>query len=437
LEGRFGNRRLSKFLKMIRFDTIKIGLRNMSYLTMASLSSQILGFLFVIYVARTLGPEEFGIFNTVGAFVGLFAFMTLTGYQKVLIRESAGQLDNLEDNIRNIFALKMLLCFFSICSVVVCSFLTNYEYRIIFFIFLYSFTLLFNDVTGLLHVVFYSHNQMKYVAFSGIVQRLLYITPTSVCIYFGGGVEFMIILFTLSTMLNAFINYHFVKKKFSIKLDLKLVKHFVLEKRLFKQAFIFSLLGFIGFLYSKIDIAMISWFLDQKSVGLYSAAYKLIQPVELLTGTLSVSFFPLAVARFKEKKAMKAKKLFIYCFFIALIVFPVALIISLFSKDIMKLLYGSAYSEAHLVLRYLIWIIPLVLIAKPFAIAIEANHHEKALIIPNILRAVSNVLLNYLLVGKYGYMGIVYSTIITYSWCIIFVNFGYQYFVLKRAGNIE
>lgn len=409
----------------------------MSYLTIGSLSSQILGLLFVLYVARTLGPEEFGIFNTVGAFVGLFAFMTFTGYQKVLIRENAGQLDKLEENIENVFALKMILCFISICSAVGCSFLTNYEYRVIFFIFIYSFTLLFNNVTNLLHVVFHSYNQMKYVAFSGIAQRLLYITPTSVCIYFGGGVKFMIILFTLSTMLNALINYHFVKQKFSIKLNLKHVKHLVLEKRLFKQAFIFSLLGFIGFLYSKIDIAMISWFLDQKSVGLYSAAYKLIQPIELLTGTLSVSFFPLAVARFKEKKVVKAKKLFISCFFIALIVFPMSLIVSLFSKSIMELLYGPAYSEAHLVLRYLVWIIPLLLIAKPFAIAIEANHHEKALIIPNILRAMSNVLLNYLLVGKYGYMGIVYSTIITYSWCIIFVNFGYQYFILKRAGNIE
>lgn len=73
----------------------------------------------------------------------------------------------------------------------------------------------------------------------------------------------------------------------------------------------------------------------------------------------------------------------------------------------------------------------------PFSLAAQANHHEAKLIFPNILRSISNVLLNYIFIRQYGLMGAVYSTVITYSWYHILVAFGYQYYLLKKAGQIR
>jgi len=236
---------------------------------------------------------------------------------------------------------------------------------------------------------------------------------------------------------NVFFNYYLIRNKFGISFELRNLFRLRFNKNLFNQAFIFSILGFIGVLYSKIDIAMLSWFVNQRAVGLYSAAYKLLLPVEMLSRQLSVSFFPLAVSRIKKEKSIKASELFKASFLIALVILPASAVVSILSKDIIKLLYGTRYAEANLVLRYLVWIIPLIFIAKPFTIAVQASQLEKKLILPNLLRAISNVVFNYVLVGKYGYMGIVYSTIITYSWCVLFINFGYQYYILKKAGFIR
>jgi len=422
---------------MDQINTIKTGLKNMSYLTLGSLFSQFLGFFFVIYAARILGPSEFGIFNTVGAFVGLFMVFTVTGYQKVIIRESAKYPEKLHENMESVFAQKILFALIAVFLAVGCGFLVEYDFRIIVFVFIFSFTLFTHTTISLFQVVFHSRSQMKYIAWSGIFQKLIYIIPTALCLYFGGGVEFLVVLFTLSSIVNVFFNYYLIRNKFGISFELRNLFRLRFNKNLFNQAFIFSILGFIGVLYSKIDIAMLSWFVNQRAVGLYSAAYKLLLPVEMLSRQLSVSFFPLAVSRIKKEKSIKASELFKASFLIALVILPASAVVSILSKDIIKLLYGTRYAEANLVLRYLVWIIPLIFIAKPFTIAVQASQLEKKLILPNLLRAISNVVFNYVLVGKYGYMGIVYSTIITYSWCVLFINFGYQYYILKKAGFIR
>jgi O-antigen/teichoic acid export membrane protein len=277
---------------------------------------------------------------------------------------------------------------------------------------------------------------MKYVTFASLIQRLLYITPSAVIIYLGGGVEFLVVFFSLSTLLNVFINYHFAAKYFSFRLDVAALRTFTFDKRLFKQASVFSFLWFVAYFYSKIDIVMLSWFLDHASVGIYSAGYKLIQPMELIGQMAAISFFPLMVKRYKEREAVKIKSLLTASSVIFLMLAPISLFVTLFSEEIISVLYGATYVQSHLVLKYLCWMIPLSLVTLPLSISMQANIHEKRMIMPVILRALSNITLNYILLRKYGLMGVVYSTMITYSWYFLIVNFGYQFYILKKAGNI-
>ena len=128
---------------MFRLSKVNVGLKNTSYLVAGNILGQMLGLFFTIYIARKLGPAEFGIYNTVGAFVAMFGFLTFNGYQKVLIRKCSGQTDKLQRGIESIFALKMLLSFLAVCATVAIAFFVNYEARIIVFI---SISLLLNSV---------------------------------------------------------------------------------------------------------------------------------------------------------------------------------------------------------------------------------------------------------------------------------------------------
>jgi len=415
---------------------ISVGLKNTMNLTAGNIFLQVIGFIFGIYVARVLKPTDYGVYNTASAFVGMFGFLTIGGYIKVVLRNTSGELEKLKIEIEKVLSIKTAFVLFSIILVIVFAFIFNYENQLIWFIGIYAFTLLSSSFKSIYDIVFQANNRMQFMVYSSILEKLLYVIPAGLFLYFGGGVTELIIIYVLSTYFSVGIRKYFADKYFKSKIDIKKIFQWNYERRTLSPALVFSLLSFIGYFYSKIDIVMLSAMTGQRDVGIYSAAFKMVAPVQLIGSMSRVAFFPIVVENFK-KRVISAGELIKYTFWLALILVPISAVISLFSKDIIGLLLGAKYLESAQVLEYLIWIEPLGIITTPFVLAMQANHHEKKLIIPNILRSLSNVILNFVLIKKFGLMGCVYSTLITYFWYYLFINFGYQYIVLKRSGNIK
>jgi len=413
----------------------KIG-QNILYLATGNITSQLLGFLFNIYIARTLGASEYGIFSTVSAFTGMFAFLTFDGYQKVAIRECSGDKEKTKTTIESILGIKTALSVLAVIVTILASIFFDYSKTIMVYISIFSFTLLFSSIRSLLHVVYHINYKMKYIVYTGLIQKLIYIIPAGICLWFNGGVEYLIIFFVLSTFFDMLINFYIINNIFSVSLSLGNIFRYRINLIFFKEAFVFSLLGFIAYFYELIDIAMLSWMVSAESVGLYAAGYKLIAPIQMLGRVVRVAFFPKFIESFKTGEQVKSTDLFKMSAILAVCLVPLSLSITIFAEEIILYTFGSQYSGSADVLKYLCWMFPFSIVTFPFVLSIQANHHEKKLILPNILRSISNVILNYIFIKKYGYMGAVYSTAITYFWYYLSINFGYQYYILKKAGNI-
>lgn len=422
---------------MLSHEKIKIIARNITYLISGNFLSLFLGFAFNVYIAKTLGIANYGIFSTVDAFTAMFGFFVFEGYQKVAIRECCGDKNKLQQVIENILGIRTLLSLLAVSITMISSFFFDYSHVLILYIAIYSFNLLFGSITSMLHVVFHVNSNMKYIAYSNLLQRLIYIIPAGICIWFDKDVKYLILFFTLSTLCEIFLNLFLIKKFFSLSFSLRrCFSPFIVNRNYFKEAFVFSLLGFIGYFHGVIDITMLSWMMPIESVGLYAAANKLIMPLHLIGRMIKVAFFPQFLKAFKAKQTVPVKSLFKISGAITFCMLPIAIMISIFSEQIILLTFGEEFFGSAEILKVLCWIIPFGILALPFTVSMQANHHEKKLIIPNILRSLSNVALNYIFIIKYGIMGAVYSTVITYFWYHILINFGYQYYILKKSGNI-
>ncbi len=420
---------------MFNISTIKLIIKNIIYLVSGNALTLIIGFFFNIYIAKTLGTSEYGVFNTVEAFTALFGFLIFDGYQRVAVREACKNQETLRQVIENILGIKTLFSLGAVFAVFCSTAFFNYTDTITLYIYIFSFNLLFGSISIMLEVVYHSHSEMKYIAYTKLCHKLVYILPSGVIIWFGGGVEYLIICFTLSTFINIFINLYIVKRVFSIEFSLKSILSSTFNASFFRQALVFSLLGFIGYFHRTIDITMLSWMTSSSEVGLYAAASKLIMPVHLIGKMAKVAFFPQFVETFTAKKQVKAIELFKISGIIGILILPVSILISTYSDQIILYTFGTDFSGSVDILRYLAWIIPFGLLPLPFVLAGTANHHEQKMLLPNILRSSCNVILNYVLIKKYGYMGAVYSTMGTYLWFQTFI-IGYLYYILKKAGNI-
>lgn len=410
---------------------IKRGLKNTSYLIAGNIGIQVISFFAAVYIARKLGPENYGVFNTVTAFVAMFAFITLSGINNTLVREGSRNPKRHGEILQNVISAQIWLCFLAILIAIISSLFTSYNSDIKIFIALFSITLFINAIKGSLNSVYQVTERMQFISILNLINYGLYALLAVVFLYLGYGVFALIVISITSNLLSLILNYKISQRIVPYKLSIKPQ----IEGALLKSGFIFSLIIFFGFLYSKVDIVMASIFLTSKDVGLYSVGFKLVNIGEMVGNMVSLAFFPIVVKRFRNGP-IPEKRLLRLSFLIFAIVFPVCFLISIFSKHIILLLFGAQYLEASKILRILVWVLAIGNPAWPFIWSMKANYHEKEVLYVTPLRSMSNVFLNYMLLKKWGIVGIAYSTIITHLWYFPLVCFGYYYYVLKKNGNI-
>mgnify|MGYP000509610293 FL=1 len=100
-----------------------------------------------------------------------------------------------------------------------------------------------------------------------------------------------------------------------------------------------------------------------------------------------------------------------------------SLLITLLSGLIVRILYGSDYAAAVPALRIVAWYTTFSYIGSVRNIWILAEGKQKYLLFINMLGAVANVALNFLLIGKFGINGAAFASLITQIFTNVVIGF--------------
>jgi len=395
--------------RLMPTKTIFRGLINVSYLSIGHFVSMAINLIGFIFIARLLGPNDYGIYITVGAFVGMFDIITFYGINKVVLREGAKDLSKMSDYLERTTGVKNLFTFIAICICILSSFFTPYSTQIKIYIILFSFTLIYKSFNGFLATVYKAAEKMQYNAILTIINRSMFVFISIAFLYMGFGVLALFIVALFSEFFNLTINYKLTKKF----LIFKFWNRITWDKYILKSALIFSILSFSFMLAGKIDLVMISILGSSKDVGIYGVAFQ-ITAVGLVTRELiSTAFFPIFV-KFYHKKSVTVrwKSLLKYSIMMGLGLLVIATIISFYSEQIISLLLGEEYFESGTILSVLIFVVAIAYFTIPFTNTLQATHNEIQLLKICWIAPSINIGLNYLFFKVFGLIGIAYSTLI-------------------------
>ena len=118
------------------------------------------------------------------------------------------------------------------------------------------------------------------------------------------------------------------------------------------------LTNIVNWMLSNLDRVIIGRLLNAQAVGLYTVAYNLASiPNALLLGTLQPTFLSVG-AKLQHEPQRLAQAWLQVMGFVLVLVTPAALVMALLSHDLVKLLYGSAWSESAWVLSLLFLCLP-------------------------------------------------------------------------------
>lgn len=400
--------------------------KNTFWLFFGEITSRLLKMTLVIYAARMLGAENWGIFSYTITFAAFFMMFSDIGLSPLLTREVAKNPERREQYISTAFFIKTTLLTASLIMIAtIAPAIIKFEqsksllfFIIIIFLFdaLQEFGFSLNralekmEKEAIIKII----NNFSTAIFGFLFMKISADIFSLAYAYITGSiVGFFLILWTLKSYTkNLFSNF---------------AKNLI--KPILYSAWPFALSGLLGVIMLNIDTLMIGWWKQAIDVGFYSAAQRPIQFFYIISNMFATATFP-AFARFAQKDSAKFRLMLEKSLAsIFLISFPLTIGGIILSQEIIILLFGNQYIPSAEIFKILII---TILMAFPAALlngAMLAHNQQKKFINFMIAGSISNALLNYFLIPIYGIKGAAFATLISQ-----FTSNYYMWFSMKKIN---
>ncbi len=187
---------------------------------------------------------------------------------------------------------------------------------------------------------------------------------------------------------------------------------------LLKDSWPLILSALLTMAYLRIDQVMLGNMVGSEEVGHYSVAVQISEVWYFVPLVISSSVFPAFVEvenRSEELFYAHLQKLYNV---MVLFSYMVALPVAFFSKEVIGLLFSSAYTAAGPLLAILVWTGVFTSLGAARNVLIIAKNWTRVNLVSIALGCFLNILLNYAFIPRYGAMGAVAATFISYWFAV-------------------
>jgi O-antigen/teichoic acid export membrane protein len=399
--------------------------KNTAWLAIGEMVSRLIRAGLIIYAARVLGTEGYGVFSYALSLAALFTVFSDIGLSPLLTREIVKQPEKIKEYFSTSFILKLILLLATVLiTLTIAPFFIKIEAArslIPIIVILIAFDSLRDFGFSLTR----AENRMETeaglkiatnIAITALGVIVLTIRPETrnlaIAYAAGSGIGLVLVIGKLWNQFKNALTYF--KKE--------------LIKPILTAAWPFAIMGLLGGFMINIDTVILGWFKPSHELGLYAAAYRPVLLLYVIPGFLSISLFPI-MSRFVQKnKAEEMKKILQKSLALVLgVALPIALGGLIVAKPFITLLFGSEYSAASLAFQILTFALLFVFPGTIIGNAIFAYDRQRIFIFSTAGGAILNIVLDILLIPPYSIAGSAVATLISQ----IFIN-GYNWYQLKK-----
>ena len=391
-------------------NTVQRIAKNSLVLLGSNIISKILGFFYVMYIARYLGAEGFGILSFALAFTGIFSVFSDLGFGPLTVREVARDKSLVRKYLGNITVIKIFLVIITFALIAITINLLGYPKQTIKVVYLISLSVVFDSFTIEFFSIFRAFEKMEYQSFGQILSSILMLVGA----LFAISQRFSVIGFaSIYFIVSVFaLGYSFAVCTWKFSLP-KLELDWNFWKPTIKEALPFFLSAVVDMIAFKIDIIMLSMMKGDMVVGWYSAAYRLIEALMFIPATFAGAIYPVLSNFYvssQESLKLIYKKSFKYLFIVGL---PIAVGTTILAHKIILFIYKSGFTHSIIALQILIWTIPIIFLSYMFGTMLASVNKQFLALKINFLCMILNITINLILIPRYGYIGASIATVIT------------------------
>lgn len=385
-------------------------LKNTSWMLAEQILRMISGVLVGIWVARYLGPNQFGIFSYSIAYVGIFSGIAKLGLDSIVIRNLVSDTKNELMYLGTAFRLKLLGALIMFVITVSITYMLSSDSETNFYISIISAGIIFQSFE-VIEFYFQSKVLSKFSSISKLVQLLVSALVKIFLILIQADLVYFVWVTVLDQISLSLILYFIYSRK--NKLSFYLHFNRKIAKSLLIDSWPLLISGMAIAIYMRIDQVMIKHMLGDHDAGIYTAAIRLSEVWYFIPVVVTSSLIPAIVSAKKISNELYLSRLQNLSSFMTLSAFLLAIIISFLSSDIVIFLYGEAFLEAGKVLSVQIWGAIFVFAGIVGNAFLTTENLTKVLLLRTSVGAVLNVALNLYTIPYYGVIGAAISTVVS------------------------
>jgi len=379
------------------------------------------GLVLGVWIARYLGPEQFGLFNFSTAFIGLFGAIAGLGLKDIVVRDIVRDPGSKEETLGTAAVLQFI------------GGLIAYGLILGTIFWLRPDDTLVKALVAILGsmMLFKASEVGVYWFESQVLSKYAVLAQNGSFLVFAA-IKIGLILnnapltaFAWATMAEALM----VALLLGVLLGLRGPRlhhlRITLEraKSLLKDSWPLMLSGIAIVIYMKIDQIMLGQIVGDEAVGIYSAAVRVSEVWYFVPVMIAASVFPAILEAKKRSEAQyyqRLQRLFDLMVWLSVII---ALPMTFLSAPIVTLIFGEAYASSGPVLAIHIWTGVFAFLGVAAGKWFLAENLQTLSLQRSVLGAGLNVLLNLFLIPYFGVVGAAVATIISHGFAVFFLDF--------------
>ena len=401
-------------------------LRNFLSLGAAQAVTMATGFVTAIVVSRALGPENYGILGFSTALISYFGLLVVLGTDTFATREIARDLEKGPDLAREVLGLRLLLFIVSIGAIALLAALIDQPDNVKAVLLIQGCGMLGAALMldfyyqGVQRMGIISIRQISAASLSLLAVLALVRAPDD--LYFAAAIPVAAVLLTVLGMMVLFL-----RKAGAPPARMRPVRWGPILRR----SLPFAVTSLMVAIYFHMDLVMLGFMRTKTETGWYTVAARLLTVALVLGSMLQAAFLPALAASFRSPRQFPAAEVYIRS--VLTVGAPICTFGAIFAGPILVLLFGEAYAGGRAALLILMIASGVGYLVVAFGGTLIAWNGERTYTAAVTAGALLNVVLNLLLIPRFGIVGAATATLTSQTVVAIWLAAAYA----ARARSIQ
>lgn len=396
----------------------------------AKLSTPLSSFVLVFMIARSLGASVLGEYSAALSLLFIFQAVVSLGFPYLITKDVAQDHAKADRYLTNASFVSIL--FAVVTAIIMCLVIhmITSNRSTVMATYILSVSLIPYAIATVGQSISRGYEKLNHIAITMIAGNAFKIVIGLIILVKGYGLASLMITITASYFVISIISYYL-----AIRLTSPQFRWFAIDTEFCKWIIgaspVFGLILILGTVRSNIDSILLNAIMGEREVGLYSAAYRLVNMFSIGIGFYIMGAQPVLFGLYKTslERFRSVSIESIRYFIIAL--FPVVVVCSILNKQIILFLFTEEFLPSAQVLSISIWIIVIAAINQVLANVLIASHNQKVNLYANIVGLVANIVLNLVLVPRMSMIGAGIANTASAVITMLFQNYYVSNHVLK------